>query len=163
MRTLLTALLLYTCLPAHAQADSLYTRLKTNDSLLFNIGFNTCDRSQFENLISTDFEFYHDEGGITGGKQAFIASVQNGICKSPYKVTRALKEGSLTVYPMYNKGMLYGAIQSGIHSFYEQAPGTPQKHTSTAQFTHLWLLQDGKWLLSRVLSYDHKAPAPSDH
>jgi hypothetical protein len=155
MRTLITALLLSTYLPARAQADSLYTLLSTNDSLLFNVGFNTCDLSQFENLLSADFEFYHDQGGITVSKQAFIASIENGICKSPYKATRILKEGSLKVYPMYNQGVLYGAIQTGIHSFYEQAPGTPQKLTSIAQFTHLWLLQDGKWQLSRVLSYDH--------
>lgn len=158
MRTLFTALLLYTCLPAYAQADSLYTRLKTNDSLLFNIGFNTCDLSQFENLISTNFEFYHDEGGITGGKQAFIASIQNGICKLPYKATRVLKEGSLKVFPLKNKGILYGAVQTGSHHFYAKEANGKERQTSTALFTHLWLLQDGKWLLSRALSYEHKAP-----
>ena len=38
--------------------------IMSRDSLLFNIGFNTCDVSQFENLLSNNFEFYHDKDSI---------------------------------------------------------------------------------------------------
>lgn len=147
---------------AYAQTDSVYAAIKTNDSLLFDVGFNTCNISQFEQLLSNNFEFYHDESGKTGTKQAFIASVQNGICQLPYKPKRVLQPGSLAVYPLLNKGKVYGAVQTGIHRFYALEAGKEEKLTSTAQFTHLWLLENNNWALSRVLSYDHSEPTPPE-
>ena len=47
------------------KSSDLYQIIKEKDSLLFNIGFNNCDISQFENLVSEQFEFYHDQSGIT--------------------------------------------------------------------------------------------------
>jgi hypothetical protein len=35
----------------------LYKSIMKKDSLLFNVGFNTCDISQFERLLSDKFEF----------------------------------------------------------------------------------------------------------
>ena len=84
------------CLSTIAQIDhsqDLYKTLKTNDSLLFDVGFNNCDMQQFENLISEDFEFYHDQGGITNSKAAFIASIKENICQLSYKPKRQLIEG----------------------------------------------------------------------
>jgi len=141
-----------------ARSSQLYKTLKSNDSLLFNIGFNNCDIRQFEYLISDTFEFYHDEAGIMSSKTEFIASIKNGICKLPYKPRRQLIENSLEVYPLEKKGELYGAIQTGTHEFYAIETGKPEYLTSTAKFTSLWLLENGKWKLSRVLSYDHKKP-----
>lgn len=137
-------------------SSTLFRTLQTRDSLLFNIGFNTCDISQFENLISNDFEFYHDKSGITATKADFIAGIRDGLCKMSYKARRELVENSLEVYPLENQGVLYGAIQMGNHCFYEVVPGKPDKLTSVARFTHVWLLEDGSWKLGRGLSYDHK-------
>lgn len=44
--------------------SALYKTIISKDSLLFNVGFNTCDISQFENLLSDDFEFYYDMDSI---------------------------------------------------------------------------------------------------
>jgi len=44
--------------------SALYKTIISKDSLLFNVGFNTCDISQFENLLSDDFEFYYDLDSI---------------------------------------------------------------------------------------------------
>ena len=55
-----------------AKRSELYKILKAKDSLLFNVSFNNCDISQIENLISEDFEFYHDKGGINESKESFI-------------------------------------------------------------------------------------------
>ena len=136
--------------------SELYQTLRAKDSLLFNVGFNTCDISQFEALVSEDMEFYHDQSGITNSKADFIAGTENGLCKLPYQARRYLVEGSLQVFPMNNNGVLYGAIQTGEHRFYAKYPEKEEVLTSTAIFTHLWLLEEGEWRLSRVLSYDHK-------
>ena len=137
--------------------SELFLILKKNDSLLFDVGFNKCDLSSFEHLISQDLEFYHDQGGLTTNKEDFLKNVRNNICSSPdKKPIRKLKEESLEVFPLYNNGQLYGAIQKGEHSFFIKEPGKEIYPTSTAKFTHVWLLKDGRWVLKRVLSYDHK-------
>ncbi|MBK6965502.1 MAG: nuclear transport factor 2 family protein [Bacteroidales bacterium] len=139
-----------------APSSALFRTLKAQDSLLFEVGFNNCDITQFENLVKEDFEFYHDKSGITATKADFIAGIRDGLCKMNYKARRELVENSLEVYPMENKGVLYGVIQTGSHRFYEVKDVKPDQLTSVAKFTHVWLLENGSWKLSRGLSYDHK-------
>ena len=65
---------------ASAQVESsseLYKTILSKDSLLFNIGFNTCDIAQFDSLLSEDFEFFHDTDSISNRKE-FL----NGIASS---------------------------------------------------------------------------------
>lgn len=134
----------------------LFSTLKAKDSLLFNVGFNTCDISQFERLVSDSFEFYHDKSGVTSSKSAFISSIKDGLCKLPYKPRRELIEGSLEVYPLEKNGVLYGAIQMGRHRFYALEKDKTEHLTGVARFTHVWLIERGSWKLSRGLSYDHQ-------
>lgn len=136
--------------------SELYQIIKEKDSLLFNLGFNNCDISQFENLVSEKFELYHDQSGITDSKSAFINSIQNGLCKLNYKPKRMLIENSLEVYPLKNNGILYGAIETGIHHFYAIEKDSTEYLTSIAKFSHLWILENGNWKLNKGLSYDHK-------
>jgi hypothetical protein len=138
------------------RSSALYKTIKANDSLLFDVGFNTCDIKQFENLLSDNFEFYHDEAGITSTKAVFISGIRDGLCKLPYKARRLLNENSLEVYPLEKNGVLYGAIQTGEHTFLAKEKEKQEYITSTAKFTHVWLLEKGRWKLSRGLSYDHK-------
>lgn len=144
------------------RSSELFQIIKEKDSLLFDIGFNTCDIRQFEQLVSEDFEFYHDKGGITHSKQDFIASIKDGLCLSPYKSRRELIDSSLNVFPMERNGVLYGAVETGIHQFYEKNDNTVEHLSGIAQFSHLWLLENGEWMLSRCLSYDHKDMEKSD-
>jgi len=138
------------------KTTELYKTLKENDSLLFDIGFNKCDISQFENLVSGYFEFYHDQSGITHTKSGFISGIKNGLCNLPYKPERKLDEASLEVFPLYNRDTLYGAIQNGTHRFFAIEKDGTKYLTSTARFSHLWLLENGQWKFSRGLSFDHK-------
>lgn len=134
------------------KSSELFKTLEENDRLLFEEGFNKCDISQFENLISDDMEFYHDQSGIMNSKKEFMDNTRNGLCKKGFKKNdRVLVEESLKVYALKNRGKLYGAIQTGVHKF----------GNSDAKFTHLWLLEGGEWKLSRVLSFEHKQlPTP---
>ncbi len=83
------------------------------DSLPFESGFNKCKISGLEPIISEDLEFYHDEGGLSTTKQLFIKALEQNICSnSGKKPLRQLVKGSMRVFPLYNKGVLYGAIQN---------------------------------------------------
>lgn len=147
-------------LNAQVKVDSeLFLQLKQQDSILFEAGFNNCRLTDLEPMISEDLEFYHDQAGLTTTKKQFFDAVKNNICASPEKKPlRFLKEGTLQVFPLFESGKLYGAIQSGEHEFFIKEPGKKMYKTSSAKFTHVWLLQDGKWKLKRVLSFDHHSP-----
>jgi CubicO group peptidase (beta-lactamase class C family) len=134
----------------------LYKTIKEKESLLFNLGFNNCDIKQFENLIDEIFEFYHDQSGITNSKEEFISGVENGLCKLPYKPRRILSENLMEVYPLERNGVLYGAIQTGIQNFYAVEENKSEYLTSVAKFTHVWILENGDFKLSKGLSYNHK-------
>lgn len=158
----IVSFVLFTITTVHLSAQEpptsdLYKKLKTLDSLLFDIGYSQCDIKQFQNILNEDFEMYHDKGGSFSSKAAFIKSIDEGLCNpSPYKHRRELLEGSLVVYPLEKTNVLYGAVQMGVHRFYESKNGGPERLGSTAKFTHLWLLENGEWKLSRVMSYDHQ-------
>lgn len=135
--------------------DTLHNVIKQRDSILFEGGFNKCHPSVFEDMLSSNFEFYHDEGGATLSKAKFIAGFKENVCGQNYKAKRVLDQHSLTVYPLFHRDSLYGAVETGIHSFWAVAPGKPEYQTSVARFSHIWLLQPGGWKLSRAISYDH--------
>ncbi|WP_129746501.1 serine hydrolase [Flavobacterium anhuiense] len=139
------------------KSSALYKTIMSKDSLLFNIGFNTCDVKQFENLYTEDFEFYHDKDSVSD-KARFLKTFQNGICSPTrkYNYRRELIDGSTEIYPLYKNGVLYGAIQMGTHRFYESSVGNKEQAGSFAKFTHLWLLKNKEWKLARSLSYNHQ-------
>lgn len=155
---LLLLLIPVTIFSQEAEDSELFQTLEKNDSLLFEAGFNSCNFAAFEHLIAEDLEFYHDQGGLTTNKEDFLTNVRNNICSSPdRKPIRKINPESLQVYPLYENGKLYGAIQKGRHDFYIKEPGKELYQTSSALFTHLWILENEKWILKRVLSYDHKS------
>ncbi len=138
------------------EVSELFVKIWRNDSLLFNVGFNQCDIAQFEDLISENCEFYHDKSGTVKSKADFVANIRDGLCKMDYKAIRKLDERSMEVYPLNNNGVLYGAVQNGVHRFYGIEEGKEEYFTSIAKFTHLWILEDDIWQLQRMISYDHQ-------
>jgi CubicO group peptidase (beta-lactamase class C family) len=143
-----------------AQVDKnsdLYKIILSKDSLLFNVGFNTCNISQVESLLSENFEFFHDKDGISD-KNKFLNDLRNGLCGNPtnYQTRRELLPENTEIYALYNKGNLYGAIQEGVHQFFERQTNQSEKFGSSAKFTHVWLLESGEWKLTKSLSFDHK-------
>ncbi|MDR7209826.1 serine hydrolase [Flavobacterium piscis] len=155
---------IYTTFSQEEKNTDLYKTIILKDSLLFNIGFNTCDISQFENLFSDNFEFYHDKDSISD-KTLFLKNLKKGLCRSieTYKARRYLVPNSTEIYPLARNGILYGALQTGIHQFYERSAekneslaNTKENFGSTARFTHVWILENGAWKLRRSFSYDHQ-------
>jgi hypothetical protein len=127
-----------------ADLDKAITAL---DRKLFD-AYNHCDLKTFDSLLADDVEFYHDQGGVTLGRQKLTESVKNNICTGDTQ--RWLVPGTLKIY--YMKG--YGAIEMGVHRFLH--PKTEASNgTGEASFVQLWQCKDGAWKLTRVLSYDH--------
>jgi hypothetical protein len=123
--------------------------------------YNECDIKKMDTMNADDMEFYHDAGGVMLGKARFDDAMRNNICGNPNaKVRRAEIKGTVQVYPMRGNGKLYGAVVSGEHEFYNSGKQTPEYLASRARFTHLLVLGQEGWKVSRVLSYGH-APAPS--
>ncbi len=138
--------------------SELFITMRQQDSLLFQKGFNQCDLQYLDALISEDLVFYHDQSGIQD-RSIFLENVQKYICTNlEQKPIRKLKEGSLVVFSLYDNGKLYGAIQKGEHNFYIREKGKEDRWTSTAKFTHVWVLEQGTFRLREALSYDHQEP-----
>ncbi len=91
-------------------------------------------------------------------KKKFLTDLRNNLCSTPetFRARRALVNESTTIYPLYKDGRLYGAVQNGDHWFYTTINKEPERLAGAAKFTHLWLLENGDWKLSRSLSFDHQ-------
>ena len=133
----------------HAQSDSpsdaLFKTIQALDTKLFD-AYNHCDLTTLGAMVSDDLEFYHDQTGLSVGKEPFLAAIKQNICG---KVERALLPDTLEVYPL--KG--YGAVEIGIHRFHH--PGRPADGMGDAKFVTLWQNKDGAWKVTRVISYEH--------
>lgn len=127
--------------------EELSRTISSLDGALFD-AFNQCDLENFGTFFSEDVEFYHDKGGLTQSRKSLIESVKNNICS---KVRRELLSGTLEVYVIPG----YGAVQMGVHRFYELNTGKGKEATGIAKFIHVWQYKDGAWKITRVISYDH--------
>lgn len=118
--------------------------------------YNDCAVADMPALIAPDVEFYHDRGGVTLGRDALVESVRKNLCSNPdFRIRREEVPGTVRVFPLAKEGAVYGAIASGEHTFDIVEKGKPPARDGRARFTTLWLLADGAWRMSRVLSYDH--------
>jgi hypothetical protein len=120
------------------------------DAALFD-SYNRCDLQKFSSFLDANVEFYHDQGGVTLGRENLTDSVKKNICG---RVTRELVPGTLQVH--YMKG--YGAVEMGVHRFHH--PGHEDTEAvGEGKFIHLWQYKEGAWKITRVISYDHHAAA----
>jgi Domain of unknown function (DUF4440) len=126
------------------QPDPLFKTIQSLDGKLFD-AYNRCDLTTLGAMVSDDLEFYHDQTGLSVGKQPFLAAIKQNICG---KVQRELLSGTLEVYPL--KG--YGAVEIGIHRFHH--PQNPE-NVGDAKFVMLWQNKDDVWKVTRVISYNH--------
>lgn len=134
--------------PDRVRADSLYQIVAALDSAMFH-AYNTCNLERLATFFEEDLDFYHDQTGLSRGKQSLVDAVRQNICG---KVHRDLVPESFEVYPL--KG--YGAVATGIHRFCD---ARKHQHCLTAggpaKYVTLWHQADEGWKIARVISYDH--------
>ena len=92
---------------SQAELDKAITAL---DTQLFH-AYNHCDLAKFASLLDEHVEFYHDQGGVTLGREKLTESIKNNICTGDTQ--RVLVPGTLKIY--YMKG--YGGIETGVRRF----------------------------------------------
>ena len=132
-----------------ATDDTLFRQIAASDSAFFD-AYNNCELSKMRSYFTTDVEFYHDQSGLAR-LEGVMSALRKNICG---KVHRDPVPGTLEVYPL--KG--YGAVASGLHRFCDSRKyRTCEEGTSgAAKFVTLWTQKNGRWRMSRVISYDHK-------
>ena len=136
-------------------------QIATADAELFNLFFVApCDVPRFRALLADDVEFYHDKDGFNVHSADEFVKGYSENCKSrsdpkAWRSRRELVRSSLQVDPVPG----YGAMEAGDHLFYERhGVDGVEKLAGRARFAIVWALgTDGKWRLSRVLSFGHAA------
>ena len=133
---------------AAAAEDTLFRQIAASDSAFFD-AYNNCELSKMKAYFTTDIEFYHDQTGLSHLSR-LMSDLQKNICG---KVHRDPVPGTLEVYPL--KG--YGAVATGLHRFCDSRKyrTCEEGASGVAKFVTLWRRQNGKWRMSRVISYDH--------
>jgi hypothetical protein len=124
----------------------LHLTITEMDSLLF-AAYNARNLPLMKTFFAKDLEWYQDNGGLLN--YATVIKNFGNIFKRPYQLTRTLVPGSLQVYPIQN----YGAIQTGSHQFRHIENG--KEEVGTFQFMMIWRKEQGKWRITRVVSYGH--------
>jgi len=137
-------------------------QIEAADTSLFTLFFEgPCDVARFRSMITDDVEFYHDKAGFNVRKpEDFVAQFEDRCAKladpANWRQRRVLVQTSLHVDPIPG----WGAMEIGDHLFYERHGVSGEEHlVGKASFAMVWVLgADGKWRVSRVLSFAH-APA----
>ena len=140
--------------PAMASAEdtpppSLAEEIGKLDQQFFD-SFNHCDQPQrfaeHARWLDPKLEFYHDQGGVTWTAEDYLKGVRENVCG---KFARELEPGTMKVYPLKD----FGALSTGTHRFCHFDTGRCE---GEAEFAIVWKQQDGKWTVTRVLSYGHR-------
>lgn len=109
-------------------------------------------------MIADDIEMYHDKGGfVWRGAEGVVAEYAKACDErrkpGAWRSRRELVSGTLRVDPVPG----HGAIEDGVHVFYERKGDGPERLAGRARFTQLWTLgADGVWRLARIFSFAHE-------
>ncbi len=138
--------------------DDLHRQIKLLDSLYFDVAYNHCDSALARTLVSSDFEFYHDKGGVlldSAGELASEIMIEDftRVCEGTY---RKLVNSSMEVFPLYEGEKMYGVLQQGDQEFYNRENDLPTTLRTKSKFIHLWIIEPEGWKLQRVFSFDHR-------
>jgi len=125
---------------------ALTTEIQKQDAAFFG-AFNAHELEAMMAFFAADLEFYHDKDGRLSFDQV-KAGFQTMFSRND-GIRRDLVPGTLRVYPVPN----YGAIETGSHKFCHVERG--KDDCGAFQFVLVWQKQDGRWRVTRALSFDH--------
>lgn len=150
-------ILLFATISLSAQVDrksDLYKTIISKDSLLFNVGFNTCDIKQFENLLSENLKFYHDKDGISD-KTKFLFDLKNGHCKNPEtrQVKRFLINESTEIFHFTKTELFMVQFKMENICFLKSEKAKPEL-LNLLTFGN-WKTANGNWQHHLVLTIKH--------
>ncbi|MEZ4974453.1 MAG: nuclear transport factor 2 family protein [Cyclobacteriaceae bacterium] len=155
-RFLIFSLVLFGHISFAQSGDKEVINLLAKQDSLFWVGYNTCNLELMSTQLMPDLKFYHDQGGIIEGVEGMKEAMKANICADPKnKVLREAVPGTFKIYLLKNGDETYGAVASGDHFFSNSYDGAPWHKNSTAKFTSLWLLKDGKWQMQTIFSFAH--------
>ena len=130
-----------------ANPDPLYQQMLGLDTAMFD-SFNNCvDPAQLEKHLAfyaKDVEFYHDHDGLEVGLKKMRDSMRQNVCG---KFRRELDVATFRAFPLPG----YGAMTTGTHRFCH----TPTTCEGAGEFAIVWREKNGKWQVTRALSYAH--------
>ena len=130
-------------------ADPLFETVAALDGAVFD-AFNNCSSPEqlqkHAGYFAPDVEFYHDTGGVTWSRQEMLGNTEKHVCGN---FRRELVPGTLKVFPVKD----FGAIAQGTHRFCQFASGECE---GVADFVIVWSNQNGRWQITRVLSFGHR-------
>jgi len=140
------------------QGQALTEAVTASDAALFSLFFEGCDPEKLAGMVTDDFEFFDDRGGLVATDGASFVAQYRTRCEARqdpagWRSRRELVPDSLHIYRMN----AYGAVETGEHLFYERHGDGPEALAGRAKFSQIWKLEDGRWKLARVFSYDHAA------
>ncbi|OWP62435.1 DUF4440 domain-containing protein [Hymenobacter amundsenii] len=137
--------------PAVAKAPAspeLYRTIARLDSAMF-VAFNQHDADKLQTYFAEDLEFYHDKGGLSDFRQTMDAFRRLFDQNKTTGLNRQLVPGTLEVFPIDG----YGAVETYEHRFCHVENG--RDDCGTFKNMMVWRLKDGRWQVTRVVSYDH--------
>src|SRR5882762_4216009 len=62
-----------------APRDELFSTIASLDSALFD-AYNRCDVEKFASFLADGLEFYHDQTGLSRGRQSTIDALKKNVC-----------------------------------------------------------------------------------
>lgn len=150
-------------LPAGARASraaptpaALTREIAGRSDRLFDAIFTRCAADDVGGIITADFEFHHDQWGLIATSRAgFVETIRKQcLRRAAGKEPASRRErlpGTQAVYPSGESG----AIETGVHRFYEIAADGRETLVGIARYSHVWRHEDGAWRVARILSYQH--------
>ncbi|WBO85198.1 nuclear transport factor 2 family protein [Hymenobacter yonginensis] len=129
-------------------SPELYATIARQDSLLF-AAFNRHDLAQLQTYFAEDLEFYHDKGGLADFQQSMEGFRRLFEQNKTTGLNRQLMPGTLEVYPING----YGAVETYQHRFCHVENG--KDDCGTFKNMMVWRLNEGRWQVTRVVSYNH--------